>query len=108
MLVRTFSVGQVCALIVCLCISCTLCRSAQGEQKDPDARGQPVSRVHVDYTVKSGPERLQAVLPDEAEELMKTPFAVIQVRMVYCAQLVNSDLLDVLCISCQHALAQST
>lgn len=55
------------------------CRSAEGEQKDPDAPGQPVSRVHVDYTVKSGPERLQAVLPDEADKLMKTPFAVIQV-----------------------------
>ncbi|DBA80955.1 TPA: hypothetical protein ACH3X2_007172 [Trebouxia sp. C0005] len=54
-------------------------KSADGEQKDPDAKGQPVSRVHVDYTVKSGPERLQAVLPDEAERLMKTPFAVIQV-----------------------------
>ncbi len=37
--------------------------------------------MHVDYTVKSGPERLQAVLPDEAERLMKTPFAVIQVSL---------------------------
>ena len=58
---------------------CDLRRSAEADQKDPDAPNQPVSRVHVDYTVKSGPERLQAVLPDEAERLMKTPFAVIQV-----------------------------
>ena len=55
------------------------CRSVESDQENPDARGQPVSRVHVDYTVKSGPERLQAVLPNEAEQLMKTPFAVIQV-----------------------------
>lgn len=55
------------------------CRSVESDQKNPDAKGEPVSRVHVDYTVKSGPERLQAVLPDEAERLMKTPFAVIQV-----------------------------
>ncbi|KAL3161264.1 hypothetical protein ABBQ38_009625 [Trebouxia sp. C0009 RCD-2024] len=54
-------------------------RSVKAAQADPDPRGKPVSRVHVDYTVKSGPERLQAVLPDEAERLMKTPFAVIQV-----------------------------
>ncbi len=61
---------------------CSSCRSAKKDQKDPDAKGQPVSRVHVDYTVKSGPERLQAVLPNEAEKLMKTPFAVIQVSML--------------------------
>ena len=54
-------------------------RSVQGKQGDAEEQGQPVSRVHVDYTVKSGPERLQAVLPDEADKLMKTPFAVIQV-----------------------------
>ena len=62
---------------------CVLHRSAEADQKDPDAPNQPVSRVHVDYTVKSGPERLQAVLPDEAERLMKTPFAVIQVTTLH-------------------------
>ena len=42
--------------------------------------GQPVPRAHVDYTVKSGPERLHALLPaEEASKLQKTPFAVIQV-----------------------------
>ena len=59
-------------------------RSMEGRQKDVEEKGQPVSRVHVDYTVKSGPERLQAVLPDEAERLMKTPFAVLQVKMSQC------------------------
>ncbi|KAK9811501.1 hypothetical protein WJX72_004881 [[Myrmecia] bisecta] len=43
------------------------------------APGQPVPQVHVDYTTKSGPERLRAVLPEDAERLSKTPFAVIQV-----------------------------
>ena len=38
-----------------------------------------MSRVHVDYTVKSGPSRLHAVLPEEAERLSRIPFAVIQV-----------------------------
>ena len=40
---------------------------------------QPVPRVHVDFTLKSGPARLQAVLPEDAAALSKTPFAVIQV-----------------------------
>jgi len=40
---------------------------------------QPVPRVHVDYTVKSGPQRLRDVLPDEASELLKKRFAVINV-----------------------------
>ena len=36
--------------------------------------------VHVDYTTKSGAERLDALLPkEEAERLKKTPFAAIQV-----------------------------
>lgn len=36
-------------------------------------------RVHVDYTVRSGPGRLHQLLPDEADTLKRTPFAVIQV-----------------------------
>jgi hypothetical protein len=40
---------------------------------------QPVPRVHVDYTVKSGPQRLRDVLPEEAPELLKKRFAVINV-----------------------------
>lgn len=40
---------------------------------------QPVPRVHVDYTVKSGPQRVRDLLPDEAPELLKRRFAVINV-----------------------------
>ena len=44
------------------------------------ARGKPVPFVHVDYTTKSGYERLEALVPkEEAERLRKTPFAAIQV-----------------------------
>ena len=40
---------------------------------------QPVPRVHVDYTVKSGPQRVRDLLPDEAPALLKRRFAVINV-----------------------------
>ncbi len=44
------------------------------------ARGKPVPFVHVDYTTKSGYERLEALVPkEEAHRLRKTPFAAIQV-----------------------------
>ena len=47
----------------------------------PSKRGKPVPIVHVDYTTKSGFERLDALVPkEEAERLKKTPFAAIQVR----------------------------
>lgn len=49
----------------------------------PAPRGQPVVRAHVDYTLKSGKERLHVLLPDEAEKLQKTPYAVIQVP-IFC------------------------
>ena len=35
--------------------------------------------AHVDYTAESGIDRLSALLPDEAEKLRETPFAVVQV-----------------------------
>ncbi len=40
---------------------------------------QPVPRVHVDYTVKSGPQRVRDLLPDEADELLRHRFSVINV-----------------------------
>ena len=36
--------------------------------------------IHVDYTTRSGAERLDALVPkEEAQRLKKTPFAAIQV-----------------------------
>ena len=37
----------------------------------------PVRSVHNDYTPKSGPQRVRDLFPDEAEELLKRRFAVI-------------------------------
>ena len=45
-------------------------------------RGKPVQRTHVDYSLNSGPGRLEELLPEEAENLQKTPYAVIQVTFV--------------------------
>jgi hypothetical protein len=40
---------------------------------------QPVPRVHNDYTVKSGPQRVRDLLADEAAALLQKRFAVINV-----------------------------
>ena len=40
---------------------------------------QPVPRVHNDYTVKSGPQRVRDLLGDEADGLLQKRFAVINV-----------------------------
>jgi hypothetical protein len=40
---------------------------------------QPVPRVHNDYTVKSGPQRVRDLLGDEADGLLHTRFSVINV-----------------------------
>jgi hypothetical protein len=39
----------------------------------------PVLQAHNDYTEWSGPNRLREILPDEADELLKRRFAIIQV-----------------------------
>ncbi|MGO9605163.1 MAG: CmcJ/NvfI family oxidoreductase [Candidatus Binataceae bacterium] len=39
----------------------------------------PVRVAHNDYTLKSGPQRVRDLLPDEADELLKNRFAVINV-----------------------------
>src|SRR5690242_19198669 len=50
-------------------------RAKQGE------RGiqEPVKVVHNDYTLKSGPQRVRDLLPNEADALLKKRFAVINV-----------------------------
>jgi len=40
---------------------------------------QPVPRVHNDYTVKSGPQRVRELLGDEADTLLQKRFSVINV-----------------------------
>jgi hypothetical protein len=54
-------------------------RSA-AEAKDRNGRVQgPVLRVHNDYTIKSGLERVRDLVPDEAERLLQHRFAAINV-----------------------------
>lgn len=38
---------------------------------------QPVPRVHVDYTVRSGPQRVRDLLADEAQELLRQRFSIV-------------------------------
>ena len=38
---------------------------------------QPATRVHVDHTARSGPQRVRDLLPDEADELLKGRVQVI-------------------------------
>jgi hypothetical protein len=78
-----------------------------------DRRGgprQPVARVHVDHTEKSGPQRVRDLFPDEAEDLLRgrvqiinlwrpirgpvrdAPLAVCDAQSVKSSDLVASDL----------------
>lgn len=52
-------------------------RIAGAADRNTGVPRQPVPRVHVDYTVKSGPQRVRDLLGDEAEALLKKRFAVI-------------------------------
>jgi hypothetical protein len=79
-----------------------------------DGRGgprQPVLRVHVDHTERSGPQRVRDLLPDDAEELLRgrvqvinlwrpingpvedRPLAVADARTVALADLVPHELI---------------
>jgi hypothetical protein len=71
---------------------------------------QPASRVHVDHTARSGPQRVRDLIPDEADELLKgrvqvinmwrpikgplrdAPLALCDARTVATDDLVASDL----------------
>ncbi len=81
-------------------------------QQDRSRSGprQPATRVHVDHTARSGPQRVRDLMGDEAEELLKgrvqvinmwrpirgplrdAPLAVCDSRTVAAADLVPSDL----------------
>jgi hypothetical protein len=79
-------------------------------RRAPGVPPQPATRVHVDHTSRSGPQRVRDLLPDDAEELLKgrvqvinmwrpirgplqdAPLAVCDARTVDPADLVPSDL----------------
>lgn len=54
-------------------------RRVPGNQDRRDGPRQPVQRVHIDHTARSGPQRVRDLLPDEADELLKGRVQVINV-----------------------------
>jgi hypothetical protein len=54
-------------------------RTADKEDQEARKIREAVHRAHNDYTEWSGPQRVRDLLPDEAEELLKRRFAIIQV-----------------------------
>jgi len=54
-------------------------RAADQATREEKKVGGPVRNAHNDYTEWSGPQRVRDLLPDEAEELLKRRFAVVQV-----------------------------
>jgi hypothetical protein len=81
------------------------------EDRRANAPRQPVPRVHVDHTARSGPQRVRDLLPEEAEQLLRgrvqiinlwrpirgplrdAPLAVCDARTVKPEHLVASDLI---------------
>jgi len=53
-------------------------RTADDAVREEHKIREPVRRAHNDYTEWSGPQRVRDILPDEAEELLKRRFAIIQ------------------------------
>jgi hypothetical protein len=54
-------------------------RSGDEAEREAKLVREPVLNVHNDYTEWSGPQRVRDLLPQEAEELLKRRFAIIQV-----------------------------
>jgi hypothetical protein len=53
-------------------------RTADDELRESKKIREVVRRVHNDYTEWSAPQRVRDILPDEAEDLLKRRFAIIQ------------------------------
>jgi hypothetical protein len=54
-------------------------RTADDKQREARKIRETVRRVHNDYTEWSGPQRVRDLLPDEADELLRRRFAIVQV-----------------------------
>ena len=58
----------------------TLRRRVEGaDDRGPDAPRQPVTRAHVDQTVRSGPQRVRDLMGEAAEALLEKRCAIINV-----------------------------
>lgn len=53
-------------------------RAADSAIREKNQVSSPVRNVHNDYTEWSGPQRVRDLLPDEAKELLRRRFAVVQ------------------------------
>jgi hypothetical protein len=42
-------------------------------------RREPIPRVHVDYTIKSGPQRVRDLMAEEADSLLRRRFSIINI-----------------------------
>lgn len=49
------------------------------EDRTPGVLRQPVTRIHGDYTEISGPQRVRDLMGDEAEDLLRRRFAIVNV-----------------------------
>ena len=85
-------------------------RVAGATRRQPGVPPQPATRVHVDHTAKSGPQRVRDLLPEDAEELLRgrvqvinlwrpiheplrdAPLAMCDARTIDPSDLVPSDL----------------
>ncbi len=81
------------------------------DDRDPGLPRQPATRIHVDQTLKSGPQRVRDLLPNDAETLLRdrvqiinlwrpivgplwnSPLALCDARTVDAGDLVASDLI---------------
>src|SRR5216683_3684384 len=54
-------------------------RTADDALREATKIREVVRRVHNDYTEWSGPQRVRDLLPDEADDLLKRRFAIVQV-----------------------------
>lgn len=54
-------------------------RPPLGSGRTTDGVREPVARVHNDYTVRSGPQRVRDLLGEEAPELLTRRFAIVNV-----------------------------
>jgi hypothetical protein len=54
-------------------------RRVPGGGEEREGRRQPVTRVHVDHTARSGPQRVRDLLADEAEELLRGRVQIVNV-----------------------------
>jgi len=67
-------------------------RSGDEAEREAKLIREPVLSAHNDYTEWSGPNRVREVMGDEAEELLKRRFAIIQVWRAIAQPIVSNPL----------------